>query len=145
MPAAPSRGLILPWLNLYINLPSRTPATVSKAIASNPRAKTAMVCHFRKLPPSIAAPILNPSKRVTRLVRVFCATSTSLPITPDSFIKLPNISIPINGAPIGAIRMVTIPATMGKSNFTVLDTFLSPEAINVARSFLVVNARMIGG
>ena len=55
------------------------------------------------------------------------------------------MSIPMSGAPIGAIRIVTIPATMGKRIFTRCETCFSPGGISVARSFLVVIARIIGG
>ena len=65
-------------------------------------------------------------------------------LTPDSLNKFPNINNPSNGATDGNNRDVNSTTAIGKTIFSVLDTFLNCP-IFTALSFWVVRALIIGG
>ena len=70
--------------------------------------------------------------------------SDNLCTTPDSLNRFPNINNPSNGATDGNSREVNNTTAIGKTIFSVLETFLNCP-IFTALSFLVVSAFIIGG
>ena len=92
----------------------------------------------------VVAPTLVPSKITTMYISALLAVSCNCLTTPDSLNKLPNISIPTNGAVVGKIITTTIVTTIGNKIFSNCETCLSCSIL-ISRSFLVVNNFIIGG
>ena len=66
--------------------------------------------------------------------------------TPLSRSKLPSMTVPISGAPLGARIEAKIVTTIGKTILVVFEIGSRLAApIIICRSFWVVSARMIGG
>ena len=78
------------------------------------------------------------------LIIAFWAVSDNLWTTPDSLNKLPIINNPSNGATDGNNNEQNKTTAIGKTIFSVLETFLNCP-IFTALSFLVVKAFIIGG
>ena len=145
MPAAPISGFILPPLRKHISLPSNTPQAVSRIIATRPRANTLRVISRTKVSPDIVAPMLIPSRSVTMLASSFWAVLLSRATTPHSLRKLPSISMPIRGAPLGASRDTKMVTIIGNRILTTGRTDIFDTPILIIRSFLVVSIRITGG
>ena len=121
MPAAPINGLILPPVRAHISLPKSTPTAVSRLMAINPRQRISRVSPRKKLFASIVAPMQSPSSSVTILVISFSAAFFKRSTTPLSRIKLPSMTVPISGAPLGAKIEAKIVTTMGKTILVVFE------------------------
>ena len=146
IPAAPISGLILPPVSMHIILPKRTPTAVSRQMATKPRHKTNRVCRLKKLLASIVAPMHKPSSKVTMLVISFSEALFKRSTQPLSLIKLPSMTVPINGAPLGARIEAKMVTTTGKIILVVFEIgcFLAAP-MTICLSLFVVSARMIGG
>ena len=77
-------------------------------------------------------------------ISAFDAVSCNCFTTPDSLNKLPNISIPTNGAVVGKIITTTIVTIIGNKIFSSCETGLSCSIL-IFLSFSVVNNFIIGG
>lgn len=145
-PAAPMQGLILfpSGRNRLRSFAKSTPPAVLKMKAMQPRTRMKMVWGLMKLVPSIVEPTASARKIVTALIRWVPAVLLRRSVTPDSRIRFPNMSIPINGATEGTTRAVINVETIGKTRTVIRDTGLACF-IWIARSFFVVNSRMTGG
>ena len=137
-------GLIFSLRKRFMNLAKSTPPALPKPNATIPIARIINVCRLRKLAPVAVAPTERPRKMTTMFINSFCAVLDRRSTTPHSFIRLPSIRHPISGAADGRMRATIAVMMIGKTIFSVLDTGRSCP-IFIARSFLVVNARMIGG
>ena len=99
---------------------------------------------FRK----VLAEVVQPTDRARKMVMMFISSLPAVfwirSTTPDSFIRLPSISIPTRTAASGTIRETIMVTMMGKTILSVLVTARSCFMTTV-RSFLVVSAFMMGG
>ena len=86
--------------------------------ATNPRLIIYSVCRFKKLSADIVIPVPSAMKIVTVFINAFCAVSDRRCVTPDSLIRLPNISIPSNAVIEGKIKEIRIVAAMGNTTFS---------------------------
>ena len=78
-----------------------------------------IVVQFRNASLVIVAPTLNPKKIVAAFIMLFAAASNKrLVSVPISFIKLPNINIPIKGTAVGTKRATTVVTAIGKIIFS---------------------------
>jgi oxaloacetate decarboxylase beta subunit len=71
--------------------------------------------------------------------------SANLGTTPETLIKLPNISMPISGEEEGTSTPMIIMVNIGNNTCVRFDTGLDGYSIRIKRSFLVVNSLIIGG
>ena len=76
-PAAPLHGFTLPFVNLYISLPIRTPAAVPIEKAKRPRTMIFMVVSDKNYSPFALAPTVTPKSMVTMYIMAFCSVSVS--------------------------------------------------------------------
>jgi len=109
MPAAPISGLTRPPLARFSSLAKSTPATASTPKATMPSTRIASVLAFRNSVPTIVEPIARPRNSVT-VFAISCADAlVSRSTAPDSFIRLPSISIPISGVAKGtSVPTITV-------------------------------------
>ena len=121
-----------------------TPPAVLKEKATAPNNKIYNVFRLRKWAASIVAPTAMPRKMVTMSIKAPPAVLRKRSVTPHSRSRFPNISIPIRGALDGMARDATTPVKIGKIMTAVRETGIVC-GISTARSFLVVNIRMMGG
>src|SRR6478672_12636328 len=94
----------------------------------------------------MVAPMQRPNNKVTILVISFSAALFSRSTQPLSRIKLPSMTMPIKGAPLGARIEAKIVTIIGNATFVAREigcNFAAP--MTIWRYFSVVNARMIGG
>src|SRR5512136_624282 len=145
IPAAPIRGFTLPPLITFINFPNKTPHTVSRQIAKNPKANMIRVWGFKKTLPSMVAPMEIPSRRVTMLAISFSEAFVRRLTAPLSFIRFPSMIVPSNGNPFGAIRPPITVTTKGKRILVVFETELLTAPMLITLSSLEVKSFMIGG
>src|SRR5699024_2063735 len=140
----PINGLILPFVNLYISLPIRTPLVVPITKANRPKKMILIVSSDNKVAASAEAPTETPKRIVMiyiiELYKVVVIKGTTL----LSRIKFPNINIPTNDAAEGISKLTNKVTTIGKMIFSFCDTGRACF-ITVVLSFSVVNARIIGG
>ena len=102
------------------------------------------VSAVRKVEPFVVAPTVTPRKMVTMFISSFCAVLDRRSVTPETRRRLPNISMPISGAAEGSSSETMTVTAMGKITSSRLLTGRSC-CMTMERSFLVVNARMMGG
>ena len=145
MPAAPTRGLTLPRLAVHSTLPNRMPAMVSRANAKSPRPRMNRVWGWKNVSACIRLPTVRPRKIVDRLASSFDAVLASWATTPDSFSRLPNISVATSGAEDGTRMPMPIVTTMGKAMTAPRETGRGAYSIRMRRSDRVVNRRIRGG
>ena len=145
-PAAPMQGLILlsPFRKRFNSFANKTPPAVLKQNATRPNARIASVSPFRNFSPSIVAPTMSPRKIVTMLIRGPLAVLLSRCVTPDSRIRLPNISMPISGPLAGMNSTVITQVAIGKTMTAPFETSFAC-GMSISRSLWVVNSLMIGG
>ena len=143
-PAAPIRGLILPFVTIYSTLPISTPPAVEQMQAVRPSTTISSVLSWMKSCPFAVAPTHTPSMMVTMFISAFCAVSDRRSTTPDSRNRLPSMNMPSSGTTEGRIRAMSTSTTIGKMIFSVFETFLSCVILTF-RSFSVVSSFMIGG
>jgi hypothetical protein len=101
MPAAPTSGLTLPALITLSSLANSTPATPSTAKATIPSTRMASVLGLRNSLPTMVEPIARPRNSVTVLAISVDEALVRRSTAPDSFIKLPSMSMPISGVAKG--------------------------------------------
>ncbi len=121
------------------------PTAVSRLMAIKPSASTTRVWARRNLSASIVAPMQSPRSSVTILAISFSEALFKRSTTPHSFMRLPSITVPISGAPLGARIEAKIVTTIGNMIFVVCDIGCFTAPITIVRSLSVVRARMIGG
>ena len=80
-----------------------------------------------------------------RFASSFDAVLASWFTTPDSFRRLPNISVATSGAEAGTSIPTTIVTTIGNAMTALRGTGLGAYSIRMPRSLLVVNIRISGG
>ena len=97
----------------HISFPNNTPAAVPTANATKPNTTIFNVATFKNASALVVAPTLVPSRITTMYISAFDAVSCNCFTTPDSLNKLPNISIPTNGAVVGKIITTTIVTMIG--------------------------------
>jgi hypothetical protein len=145
MPAAPSSGLKRPRLTALSVLANRIPAAVSRAKARMPRTRISSVARRRRDSARIVEPTARPRKSVTTLASSFEDAPVSRSTTPDSFIRLPSMSMPMRGIAIGTRIPTTTVTTIGKTTRVRRDSFFRVWGMRMRRSPVVVSQRMIGG
>src|SRR2546428_12710404 len=94
----------------------------------------------------MVAPIHNPRSSVTILVISFSEALFKRSTQPLSRSRLPSMTVPIKGAPLGARIEAKIVTAIGKTILVVFDIgclFATP--MTICLSFSVVRTRMIGG
>src|SRR6266542_1375300 len=94
----------------------------------------------------MVAPIHNPRSSVTILVISFSEALFKRSTQPLSRSKLPSMTVPIKGAPLGARIEAKIVTAIGKTILVVFDIgclFATP--MTICLSFSVVRTRIIGG
>ena len=114
IPAAPTSGLTRPRVASASSLPKQMPAAVSSAKAPRPSSRMRRVWICRNVSACMRLPMVRPRKRVETLVRVSDAAPASCGTTPDSFRRLPSISVATSGADCGTSRPMATVTTIGK-------------------------------
>ena len=104
----------------------------------------ASVSPFKNFSPSIVAPTIKPRKIVTMLISGPLAVLLKRWVTPDSRIKLPNISMPMSGPLAGMKSTVRTQVAIGKTTTAVFETARAC-GMSISRSFCVVSSLIIGG
>ena len=102
------------------------------------------VSRLKKVSALVVQPTEMPRKMVMMFISSLPAVLLMRSTTPDSFIRLPSISMPISGTHEGRISEMTMVQMMGNKIFSVLDTVRSC-VITMRRSALVVSAFIMGG
>ncbi|MNY15358.1 hypothetical protein D3C86_1485670 [compost metagenome] len=143
-PAEPINGLILLLLNMFINLAINTPAAVPAQNASIPSSRMPRVFSCRKESAESFEPTVRPRKMVTILISALREVSARRSTTPASRSRLPRANMPISGAASGSSKPISRHSMIGKTIFSACPTGRSC-CMTMARSSLVVSARMIGG
>ena len=100
---------------------------------------------FKKILPSMVAPMEIPRNRVTTLAISFSEALVSRLTTAHSFSRLPSMIVPISGRPWGAISPPITVTAIGKTILALLETGLILGFITSVRSFSDVNILIIGG
>ena len=93
----------------------------------------------------MVAPTAKPNIMITTFIKAFSETSANLGTTPETLIKLPNISMPISGEEEGTSTPIMIMVNTGNNTCVRFDTGFDGYSIRIKRSFLVVNSLIIGG
>ncbi len=109
-----------------------------------PSTKIPSVSVFRNWLACSLDPTDNPSKMVVMLQKSFCRVLDRRSATPDSLIRLPNVSAPIKGAASGSRKAQSSRSTSGKRIFSRLETGRSC-VILILRSACVVSSFIMGG
>ena len=97
---------------------------------------------------NVSAFVVQPTEKPRKIVMMFISSLPAVlqmrSTTPDSFIRLPSISIPISGAEAGRMSEIRMVHMIGKIIFSVRDTCRSC-VMTMLRSFFVVSSFMMGG
>ena len=112
--------------------------------ATTPSTRIPNVLKFKKASAVAVAPTVRPRKMTTMFINSFCTVLLRRSTTPHSFMRLPSIRQPINGAALGRSNEMITAMTSGKRMRSSLETGRS-VCILILRSFSVVSARMMGG
>ena len=120
------------------------PAAVEIANATTPSPRMNSVFEFKKRSAVIVRPTEEPKNIVTMFMSSFWAHLLSLSQTPDSLMKLPNMSIPIKAEQSGTSIITKIVTNTQNMSFSSLLTFRK-LVILILRSASVVKALIIGG
>ena len=90
--------------------------------AIRPSAMMSSVSTLRKFWATAVAPTVTPRKIVIMFISSFVAVFTRRSQTPDSFIRLPSISIPTREAESGTMRETITVTAIGNTIFSSLET-----------------------
>ena len=101
-------------IKIFIIFAKRIPAIVANMNEISPRINIPIVSHLRKTLAGIVEPTAKPRKIIVTFIREFSDTSASLGTTPLTFIKLPNISMPINAEADGTKILIINILIIGK-------------------------------
>ena len=112
--------------------------------ATTPSTKIPKVCAVKNWLACNLEPTDSPSKMVTMLQNSFCRVLDKRSATPDSLIRLPNVSAPIKGAASGSRNAHSSSNVSGKRIFSRLVTGRSC-CILILRSASVVSSFIMGG
>ena len=145
-PALPISGFILLSFERkrFIIFTKSTPLADAMTKAKAPMAKILMVSSVRNSLAWVEQPTVSPSSITTMSLSDVEAVLARRSVFPLSFSRLPKNSMPSRGSPEGTMKVVMSRPMMGKSIFSVFDTFL-PGFILITRSFFVVSRRMMNG
>ena len=109
-------------INKFINLANKIPEAVAVINENKPIRKIPNVSYCKKTLPGIVDPTAKPKIIITTFIKLFSATSAKRLTTPETFIKLPNINIPINGDAEGTKTLTSNIEIIGKSILVLFDT-----------------------
>ena len=144
-PAAPIIGLTFDFVKRFIAFAIRMPVIVAVEKAKRPNTNIPSVSGCRKTLPGIVEPTAKPSTIIVAFISEFSDTSAKRGTTPDTRIKLPSISIAINGDAEGTITLMMIVVRTGKMINVRRDGGSDGYSILIRLSCLVVSRRINGG